>query len=492
MAQAEDTELRDLVIEALEKNGSLAKIRALLRANIFLAFENECENIKQNVTLDNILNIPEGVLCLSIINEFLEFCNLKNTLFVYKAETRQGKEYKYEGQKVLLDKLNLVKYGGKKEPILITLIKSTLKLSQNKFFEQNDVSNNTKAPEKSYENAFKDDENCTYIVHEDTSTTTTSNSQSDNSSDEKNKLHLRLQLDNSDTDTSSDSVRGKTSSEYIPNEHVIDHNKQNMKNVFGSQNQDNSKQITNLIIGNNQENLSSYYLNEFKVGQNSSSDSTSYVELKPFSSIDEKLLNTTGVPILGNLDGKLLSPTKQQSPGININNDLKSPNPGSTFSSAVNQSASLKDENHKFGKHSESKIMEESGKSDAETADYSFDFSSPSSKKEISGKPKSPNSAHEDLTSHSNKNMSHESHAQNSASSQSSVSISDVADLLSEKSFSYGQNNIDGNQPDEIKSKLSNSNDAKKESSRNEDDSGDFSESPIPSLSNLSLDVQSD
>lgn len=60
MAQAEDTELRDLVIEALERNGSLAKIRALLRANIFLAFEDECENLKQNVNLDNILKLPEG------------------------------------------------------------------------------------------------------------------------------------------------------------------------------------------------------------------------------------------------------------------------------------------------------------------------------------------------------------------------------------------------------------------------------------------------
>ncbi|XP_013166532.1 PREDICTED: T-cell activation GTPase-activating protein 1-like isoform X2 [Papilio xuthus] len=63
MAQSEDTELRDLVVEALEKNGSLAKIRALLRANIFLVFEDECENIKQNVSLDSILKLPEGVPC---------------------------------------------------------------------------------------------------------------------------------------------------------------------------------------------------------------------------------------------------------------------------------------------------------------------------------------------------------------------------------------------------------------------------------------------
>nr|XP_037871797.1 centrosomal protein 43 isoform X2 [Bombyx mori] len=62
MAQSEDTELRDLVIEALEKNGSLAKIRALLRANVFLAFEEDCD-IKQNPSLDNIFNLPEENGC---------------------------------------------------------------------------------------------------------------------------------------------------------------------------------------------------------------------------------------------------------------------------------------------------------------------------------------------------------------------------------------------------------------------------------------------
>ncbi|XP_045455519.1 centrosomal protein 43-like [Melitaea cinxia] len=182
MAQTEDTELRDLVIEALEKNGSLAKIRALLRANIFLAFEDECENLKQNETLDKLLLLPEG--------------------------KRQGTEYTYEGRNNVADKLNINwnDQSGNK-PILLTLVNNILNQSQKNIYKQDNKHSHFNRLNRNKN--YKADQDCTYIVHED-SNTTTSYSQSDNSSDEKNKLDLRLTLDNSDTDTSSGSLRGNS------------------------------------------------------------------------------------------------------------------------------------------------------------------------------------------------------------------------------------------------------------------------------------------
>ncbi|XP_053601529.1 centrosomal protein 43-like [Plodia interpunctella] len=474
MAQAEDTELRDLVIEALEKNGSLAKIRALLRANIFLAFEDECENKKQNESLDNILNLPEGALCCSIVHEFLEFCNLKNTLFVYKSESRQGRAYKYEGQKTLTEKINLGKGDCNQEPVLVSLIKIALQMGQLKY--QN---NTIKTSEKKYDNSYKDEQNCTYIVHEDSSSATC-NSQSDNSSDEKNQLHLRLQLDNSDTDTSSDSARDKTTSEYIPSQHVIvpetvKENSENTKN--------NMPQNT-FLLGKQHANLSSFYITDLKFGNNSSSDSTSYVELKPFTPFDEKLLNTTGVPIVENIEHKFTHSLKAVPTPMEIIKKSEDNVTPDSMPSGTMSSTSLKNESPKSSKLNENKLIEESVKSDAE---YSYDFSSSTTpKKNVEELLKSPESVQGEFCQNSNKIKNDK--PINSGSSHSSVSISDVTDLLSDKSYSHGHVTNDADTSHNKKSKIN----SEKKSSRTDDDSGDFSESPIPSLSNLSLDIHSD
>ncbi|XP_049887197.1 centrosomal protein 43-like [Pectinophora gossypiella] len=492
MAQTEDTELRDLVIEALEKNGSLAKIRALLRANVFLVFEDEYENIKQNVSLDNILKLPEGSLCLSIVHDFLEFCNLKNTLFVYKAESRQRKDYNYEGQRKLAEKLNLLRNDNIQEPILITLLKQVLRSSHHKLLDQNDLCN-FKSQEKSTENIFKDDQNCTYIVHEDSNTSTTSNSQSDNSSDEKNKLHLRLQLDNSDTDTSSDSTRDKFSSEYIPNEHnIIDSDKEKTESIYLSNPSAKMKIENNSNIYTDNRPKSNY-LQELKLlNNNSSSESTSYIELKPYKPLDEKLINTAGVPIM-ELDEKLPSPTSVTRPhpkSFAEEHTLPSNiNKNDSVSSATLSSGSMK--NEEAGTNPKQERT-----SDVDSVEYSNDFTSShvTKNKELTDKPPpSPESVQEELEAKAPKNSSFESQNQNSQSSRSSVSISDVADLISEKSLSFSNQTNDNNSAENNKSSSKKSKKSSQhERSKISDDSAEFSESPIPSLSNLSLDIHSD
>lgn len=482
MAQTEDTELRDLVIEALEKNGSLAKIRALLRANIFLAFEDECENIKQNVNLDNVLKLPEGVLALTIVHEFLEFCNLKNTLFVYMSESRQGREYSYEGRDVLAERLQFVNGShNAKEPVLLTLLKNLIRPYQRKYYDQGDagrVDQHSNAPAN-----HKDEQNCTYIVHEDSSTST-SNSNSDNSSDEKNKLHLKLPLENSDTDTSSDSTREK-SSEYIPNQHILSQANTDIELSLN--------QPLNRFSTQDKNNLTTQgHIHELKGNINNSSDSTSYVDIKSY-----KITDLQSIPSI-NTDVNAENSPQPAAVGSSHQDLILKTDPVSSVTSNID-SQSQKN----YTMESDSKIHEinsksanEKTKSDTEATEYSLDFSSsPSRTKNVQDKHlQSPE--HVQDTTLKDKTSPNESPRQNSQSSQSSVSISDVADLIE-----YSDRNVlyDHSLSKEILSLNSPSKTSHKSKTMSSvhnknpsDDSGDFSESPIPSLSNLSLDVHSD
>ncbi|XP_022115823.1 dentin sialophosphoprotein [Pieris rapae] len=435
MAQAEDTELRDLVIEALEKNGSLAKIRALLRANIFLAFEDDCENIKQNESLDNILKLPEGILSLSIIHEFLEFCNLKNTLFVYMSESRQGNEYKVKTQRSLIDTLRLNKVSKDKEPILITLLKYFTKSQKH---------------ESSHE-SYEHGDHSTYTVEHDTSSST-SQSQSDNSSDEKNKIDLRLSLDNSDTDSSSDS-RNKKSSEYVPNPDItvsdidldVPEEVKSCPESFPTVEKNKLSNTDSLIKTSEQKSF----------------------ELKPFNLTDEKLLNTTGIP---NSDDGI----KENKIMANEFHTISSPSSESFKKENINLSSAMTT-------NLIPKLTPDQSYKNDHSLDYSYDFSSiPVSEKSLSNK------LSEKQTSNQNSSSSY-SDKQNSPRSISSISISDVADLISERSYVSRKSKISISQgklqkdksPDNISLKSSNN-------------SSDFSHSPIPSLSNLSLDYHSD
>ncbi|CAG5018732.1 unnamed protein product [Parnassius apollo] len=465
MAQAEDTELRDLVVEALEKNGSLAKIRALLRANIFLVFEDDCENIKQNVNLENILKIPEGILCLSLVHEFLELCNLKNTLFVYMSESRQGKEYSYEGHSSLSEKLKLSKRNKDTEPLLVTLVKNVLQQPK-KLFGHNKNSVN------SSDNMYKDEQNNTYIVHED-STSSTSHTNSDNSSDEKNKLHLRLPLDNSDTDTSSDSARDKTSSEYTPSEHSLANQVSPTKNNFSSQ------EHKNQIIQN-----AGICVQEPEKNKNASSVSdTSYIEIKPLSPLEKVLINTTGVPYS---DGKnILEHAKVHS---KIESELPSPkHPLSSLKSSNN--------NHKYKNEMNKNDKQRSEDSGNDITGYSLDFTSTTSgnKDSASREVESESIQEKYIESSLHKLLSRENSDQKSITTPSSVSTSEAADIISDKSNSLAQKYIEKNSSQTSKSitnKLKNS--LSDHNKLRDDESGDFSDSPIPSLSNLSLEIHSD
>ncbi|XP_065587196.1 centrosomal protein 43 [Cyrtonyx montezumae] len=90
-AAEEDTELRDLLVQTLESSGVLNKIKAELRAAVFLALEEQ-EKVENkaplvNESLKNFLSTKDGRLVAGLVAEFLRFFNLDFTLAVFQPES---------------------------------------------------------------------------------------------------------------------------------------------------------------------------------------------------------------------------------------------------------------------------------------------------------------------------------------------------------------------------------------------------------------------
>ncbi|XP_074472453.1 centrosomal protein 43 isoform X2 [Sebastes fasciatus] len=89
-ATEDDTELRDLLIQNLENNGVLNKLKAEMRAAVFLAMEEQdkLENKTPliNENLKKCLNSKDGRLVASLIVDFLQVFNLDFSLAVFQPE----------------------------------------------------------------------------------------------------------------------------------------------------------------------------------------------------------------------------------------------------------------------------------------------------------------------------------------------------------------------------------------------------------------------
>uniref|UniRef100_A0A8B9H5I5 Centrosomal protein 43 n=1 Tax=Astyanax mexicanus TaxID=7994 RepID=A0A8B9H5I5_ASTMX len=125
-ATEEDTELRDLLIQNLENNGVLNKIKAELRAAVFLALEEQdkVENKTPlvNENLKKCLNTKDGRLVASLITDFLQVFNLDFTLAVFQPEinTLNGLDVRES----LFRELGLSESeGNKSTPLLLEVIK---------------------------------------------------------------------------------------------------------------------------------------------------------------------------------------------------------------------------------------------------------------------------------------------------------------------------------------------------------------------------------
>ncbi|XP_036917711.1 centrosomal protein 43 isoform X3 [Sturnira hondurensis] len=122
----EDTELRDLLVQTLENSGVLNRIKAELRAAVFLALEEQ-EKIENktplvNESLKKFLNTKDGRLVASLVAEFLQFFNLDFTLAVFQPEssTFQG----LDGRKDLARDLGITEAeGAVGGPLLLEVIR---------------------------------------------------------------------------------------------------------------------------------------------------------------------------------------------------------------------------------------------------------------------------------------------------------------------------------------------------------------------------------
>lgn len=123
MSVEEDTELRDLVAQTLEVNGVLNKIRAELRANVFLALEEHDALTKKSIAnkkLQSFLSTKEGHQAFSIVREFLQFFNLDFTLAVLDPESNYAG--KASSRANLINEINLNSVDGK-IPVLSEVLK---------------------------------------------------------------------------------------------------------------------------------------------------------------------------------------------------------------------------------------------------------------------------------------------------------------------------------------------------------------------------------
>ncbi|XP_024116703.1 FGFR1 oncogene partner [Oryzias melastigma] len=89
-AADDDTELRDLVVQNLESNGALNKMKAEMRAAVFLAMEDQ-DRLENKVPLVNeslkkCLNSRDGRLAVAFIVDFLQVFSLDFSLSVFLPE----------------------------------------------------------------------------------------------------------------------------------------------------------------------------------------------------------------------------------------------------------------------------------------------------------------------------------------------------------------------------------------------------------------------
>ena len=94
-------ELKNTVIQTLESNGVLGKLRAQLRSSVFSVIENQDSQSKmqvgfqwENPLAPKITETQEGQLCIDMIREFLEFYRMDYTLSTFLPECSLSQEPK--------------------------------------------------------------------------------------------------------------------------------------------------------------------------------------------------------------------------------------------------------------------------------------------------------------------------------------------------------------------------------------------------------------
>lgn len=126
-AAEDDTELRDLLLQNLENSGVLNKLKAQMRAAVFLALEEQ-DRVQNksplvNENLKNCLNTKEGRLGASLVLDFLQVFHLDFTRAVFEPEIQLQKNL--ESREVLCKELGLGL--NSKTPVILELLRQRYK-----------------------------------------------------------------------------------------------------------------------------------------------------------------------------------------------------------------------------------------------------------------------------------------------------------------------------------------------------------------------------
>ncbi|CAJ1077805.1 FGFR1 oncogene partner isoform X4 [Xyrichtys novacula] len=146
-ATEDDTELRDLLIQSLENSGVLNKLKAEMRAAVFLAMEEQDRQENKtplvNENLKKFLNTKDGRLVAALMVDFLQVFNLDFTLAVFQPEINQLNGL--DGRDLVCRDLGLSESEvNRNSPLLLELVKKRHKSPDIK--EENRSGNTTKEP----------------------------------------------------------------------------------------------------------------------------------------------------------------------------------------------------------------------------------------------------------------------------------------------------------------------------------------------------------
>jgi len=124
----DDSELlKDLVVSSLDKEGVLGKIKAQLRAHVYLSLESEQNKTKKtghvNSKLADFLLSTNGRLVASLVREFLQFFDLDFSLAVFDPETNIGRDVQYRERTKLSSALGLTELTDPEAPLLSEIMR---------------------------------------------------------------------------------------------------------------------------------------------------------------------------------------------------------------------------------------------------------------------------------------------------------------------------------------------------------------------------------
>ncbi|KAJ3082566.1 FGFR1 oncoprotein partner [Rhizoclosmatium hyalinum] len=112
------SELKTLVADVLQKNGTLGKIKAELRASVFNVLQNVDKRASTPKSAPQFKTKEEST-AIALVKEFLEYYNLDYTLSVLEPEANQSKADSTTAI-ALARELNLDE--SKKRPLLMQLL----------------------------------------------------------------------------------------------------------------------------------------------------------------------------------------------------------------------------------------------------------------------------------------------------------------------------------------------------------------------------------